>query len=782
MRETDIVVAGGGLAGSTATAMLGRAGFDVVLVDSHAVYPPDLRCEKLDSAQVEILRRTGLADLVLPAATFDGECWVARFGRVIEKRPGDQYGILYDTLVNTVRATIPAGTPFIVGKVTAIANSADRQLVTLAGGEEISARLVILANGLNSGLRHALAMEREDVSKCHSVTLAFDLKPVGRSSFDFRALTYYPERAADRLAYITLFPVGSMLHANFMVYRGIDDPWLREMRERPVQAMLSVMPGLGKYLGPVQVVGPVKIRPADLYVTHGYLQPGIVVVGDAFATSCPAAGTGADKVLTDVERLCNVHVPQWMASDGMGTQKIASFYADPVKVACDRQSFKEAFDLRSISIDEGLSWRANRWARFLIRLAIGSARELLSHRPPQREAVMGKDLTLSVVSDAEGLRALGADWDRLVLAADRPSPFLLHAWVTAWWQHFGAGATLAVVTARRDATLVGLAPMFIRRHHGLLVCRLLGGNESALGDLLVAPGDDGSIGRALLARLSQLRFHYLDVFGAPGGGVLPRLAAQGKLTVLRRVEAPVLRMPDGWEVAYTSRIGAKKRNLHRRRLRQLAMLGTVSWTTARTPDEVTGVLEHAFAIHARRWQGRPDGSTFGLANRREFHREAARALAAQQAVRILTLYIDARPVAFHYWFVLGTTMYVHRLAFDPELARFSPGQVTLLQAVADASAEGTRRVEFLGGDERYKVELADDFEPLHQIIGLPNGFVARLAVRMLVFMINMRLRLKRNPRLHHVYLEGLASVRRAIARVAGRLALAIRSEPPSHRG
>ena len=39
---------------------------------------------------------------------FDGECWVARFGRVVEKRPGDQYGILYDTLVNTVRAAIPA--------------------------------------------------------------------------------------------------------------------------------------------------------------------------------------------------------------------------------------------------------------------------------------------------------------------------------------------------------------------------------------------------------------------------------------------------------------------------------------------------------------------------------------------------------------------------------------------------------------------------------------------------------------------------------------------------
>ena len=373
------------------------------------------------------------------------------------------------------------------------------------------------------------------------------------------------------------------------------------------------------------------------------------------------------------------------------------------------------------------------------------------------------DLTIAVVSDAQGLQALAPDWDRLVLAAARPSPFLLHAWVTTWWQHFGAGATLAVITATRDSKLVGVAPMFIRRHRGLLVCRLLGGHESALGDLLVAPDDDGSIARALLDRLSQLRFHYLDVFGSPSGGVLTRIAADKKLTVLRRVDAPVMRMADGWQSAYESHIGPKKRNLHRRRLRQLAELGAVSWTTARTPDEISEELEHAFEMHARRWQGRPDGSTFGLAGGHDFHREAARALAAQGAVRILVLRIDGRPIAFHYWFVLGTTMYVHRLAFDPELARYSPGQVTLLKAIADASSEGARRVEFLGGNERYKLELADGFEPLHQIIGLPSGLLGRFAIRTLVFMINARMRLKRNKRLHRLYLHGLAPATRAVS-------------------
>ncbi|MES2999257.1 MAG: NAD(P)/FAD-dependent oxidoreductase [Pseudomonadota bacterium] len=378
MRETDILIAGGGLAGSTVAAMLARAGFDVVLVDLHAVHPFELRCEKLIGRQVDILRRTGLAEHVLPQATLDGECWVAHFGRVVEKLPPGQWGILYDTLVNTVRAAIPAGTRFVRDKVTRIANGPDRQIVGLSSGEEFSARLVVLANGLNSGLRQSLGMVHEIVSRNHSVTLAFDLKPVGRTSFDFGALTYFSERTEDRLAYITLFPIGDAMRANLMVYRDMDDPWLRQMRQEPDVAMGAVMPGLGRLTGPTEVVGPVRVRPADLYVTREHLQPGVVLVGDAFASTCPVTGTGADKVFTDVERLCNVHVPRWMATPGMGVEKIGAYYADPVKVACDRYSLDKAFSARSVALHEGLPWRTWRWARFFGRLAIGRAREVFA--------------------------------------------------------------------------------------------------------------------------------------------------------------------------------------------------------------------------------------------------------------------------------------------------------------------------------------------------------------------------------------------------------------------
>ncbi len=385
MRTVDIAVAGGGLGGSIAAAMLGKAGYQVALIDPHTVYPPDLRCEKLDGAQVSVLEKTGLAPAVLRAATHDRRVWVARFGRLVEKRESDQHGILYDTLVNTVRGEIPKGVEFHCAKVNSASTSADRQLLKLSDGEEISARLLVMANGLNIGFGHSLGLVREEVSPCHSITIAFDVAPVGRPEFDFPALTYYPERASDRMAYVTLFPIGSVMRANFMVYRDMRDPWLREMRNAPHETLLKLMPGLGRLLGEFEVRGLVKIRPADLYVTRGVRQAGVVLVGDAYSTSCPAAGTGTNKVFTDVERLCNVHIPNWFASDGMGADKIAAFYDDPVKIACDRASTAKAYSLRSLSIDESLPWRARRWARFIGRSGVGmvrQTRERLTSRPP----------------------------------------------------------------------------------------------------------------------------------------------------------------------------------------------------------------------------------------------------------------------------------------------------------------------------------------------------------------------------------------------------------------
>jgi 2-polyprenyl-6-methoxyphenol hydroxylase-like FAD-dependent oxidoreductase len=377
MRYTDVAIVGGGLAGSIAAAMLGRAGISAVLIDLHPVYPPDFRVEKLGGdEQIGRFRKTGIAEKVLQSATHGSENWIARFGHLLDKKPTEQYGFLYDTLVNAIRAEIPRSVESVFAKVTAISTSDERQRLTLSDGEQISARLVVLANGLNIGLRHLLGIERQIVSAGHSISLGFDITPVGRPAFDFPALTYFSERPSDRIPYLTLFPIENRMRANLFTYRRFDDPWLREMRRAPFDTINAALPRLRRITGDFQITGDVKIRPADLYISDGYHQAGVVLVGDAFETTCPVTGTGSDKVFTDVERLCNVHIPAWLVSEGMDKTKIAAFYDDPVKKACDAWSSAKAYHFRLVSIDRGIYWRAQRWARFWAWLGQGTLRRL----------------------------------------------------------------------------------------------------------------------------------------------------------------------------------------------------------------------------------------------------------------------------------------------------------------------------------------------------------------------------------------------------------------------
>jgi len=277
-----------------------------------------------------------------------------------------------------MRSEIPASVAFITAKVTDIAVSSERQRVTLSTGEEIAPRLVVVANGLNIGLRHKLGMEKREISKTHSIMLGFNLAPAGRASFSFPALTYYGEHTSDRAAYITLFPVGSTMRANLCVYRDMEDPWLRTFRAAPRDALMALMPGLARIIGAYDVPGTVQIRPADLYETENVEQAGVVLVGDAFSTSCPTAGTGTGKVFTDVERLCNVHIPRWFKTPGMGADKIAAFYEDAVRQEYHAHARHKAFHLRSLTVEPGFSWAARRRLRFLARLAIGKRREILA--------------------------------------------------------------------------------------------------------------------------------------------------------------------------------------------------------------------------------------------------------------------------------------------------------------------------------------------------------------------------------------------------------------------
>jgi CelD/BcsL family acetyltransferase involved in cellulose biosynthesis len=354
-------------------------------------------------------------------------------------------------------------------------------------------------------------------------------------------------------------------------------------------------------------------------------------------------------------------------------------------------------------------------------------------------------LRAEVLTDGAAFDAVAGEWDALVLGSARPTPFVLHGWLRAWWSLYRPESPMRCILVRDDAgTLVGGLPVAITRRGPVRVGELAG--ALALGDLLVAGADRTAVAAEAARALAREPLDVVDFDGLAAGSVLAT-SLPGRRRLAEAIAAPTMDMPDGWEAAYQRATSSKTRNTHRRRLKQLAQSGDVAFVRHESEADVATALEDAFRLHALRWEGRPDTSPFGTPDGQAYHRAALRSLSAQGYVRLLELRLDDVPIAFHLYLLVGGAMFVYRLAFDPAFGQFSPGLLTTLEAIRQASEEGATRVEFLRGDERYKLELADRSDPLVRLVGLPSGIRGRAYMESVAGATALRSRLRHNERL-----------------------------------
>lgn len=358
--EADVIIVGAGLAGTLAAILLGRNGINVALVDRAAVYPPDFRAEQLVGYQVEMLARLALLDIVAGDTVPAEQAVGFRNGHQIGIVTAPHYGISYETMVNRARLHLPPSVRFINARAADIVAGPDRQRVVLATGESVTGRLAVIATGLGRQLLAKAGAGKMTDFGTRVLAFGFDLDVEAPEFFDTSVMVVQGQIPADKIDYLTLFAIGKRIRGNLFSYHDSDDPWTQSMRRQPRETLRRVLPGIEKITGEIRSAGPVEYCVIDLVMSTGHRRDGVVLVGDAFQISSPAAGTGISRLLNDIDRLCNVYVPQWLATDGMDVSKISRFYDDPVKRSSDAEALRVACYRRAVTVETSLRWRAHR--------------------------------------------------------------------------------------------------------------------------------------------------------------------------------------------------------------------------------------------------------------------------------------------------------------------------------------------------------------------------------------------------------------------------------------
>jgi CelD/BcsL family acetyltransferase involved in cellulose biosynthesis len=373
-------------------------------------------------------------------------------------------------------------------------------------------------------------------------------------------------------------------------------------------------------------------------------------------------------------------------------------------------------------------------------------------RPPTHLTRATRDVTIRALTPDE-LRSRADEWDVLVRAAPRPSPFLLADYVAPWAEHLAAPGLPLLLAAETGSRIVGGLPLVVHRSGGVAIARWVGGVEATPADLLLAA--DAPAGTApALAEVAQLG---ADLAVLSGLGSAPAAAEAAPLTLVERIAAPVLDTGPDWEAVYADHVSTQTRKTHRKRRRRLEESGRLEVVVARDAAAVTAALPEAFAVHAKRWSNGNDGSTFGTEAGRAFHLAAAPRLAEAGAALLVLIRLDGAPIAFQYALRAGGSLCLFRVGHDPDHARHSPGLLAMLTAMETASRDGVTRIELLGGGEEYKRTFADRTEPMRDGVGWAHGPRGRTVAALTATALRGRLRARQSERLRRLFRRDLSA-------------------------
>jgi CelD/BcsL family acetyltransferase involved in cellulose biosynthesis len=308
-----------------------------------------------------------------------------------------------------------------------------------------------------------------------------------------------------------------------------------------------------------------------------------------------------------------------------------------------------------------------------------------------------------------------AEWNALLAESVSHVPFLRHEYLRAWWETRGGGewpgAELALVAARQDGRLAGIAPLFFAKNReGLPSLLLLGSIEiSDYLDLIVRPADLPAFVRGLLdfvERAGPFNWRALDWHNLPEASpTLPVLKAEAgrrgwTFSQERTYHAPSIPLPGDFET-YLSGIDKKQRHEIRRKMRRADEAGNVRWTIVNDAAALDAEVEAFLALMA----GEPDKAKFLTEAMRAQMRLSCRAAFENGWLQLAFLEVDGQKAAGYLNFDYLNRIWVYNSGIDRRFLELSPGWVLLGHLLEWANKNGRAEFDFMRGEEDYKYKF-----------------------------------------------------------------------------
>jgi 2-polyprenyl-6-methoxyphenol hydroxylase-like FAD-dependent oxidoreductase len=316
----DVLVAGGGPAGSALAILAGRAGISVDLFDC-ARFPRDKPCgEGLMPAGVAVLQRMGLAEVtggqpfdgvryqgfgISAEATFPSVHLPTVAGDTQMHGLGQRRTVLDAALLAAARAT-PRVRVFEGATVEGIVRRGTRAVGLMVDGARVKGALIVGADGARSTVRRSLGLDGTPAKRARmGLRMHFRLSPDRRPS---RLVEVFV--GAGHELYMTPLP-----HHEVLVAALADRGPTAADANSALRTWIESHPALSDFLRGSEAISSPRGRYPLGYNAQAGFAPGAVLLGDAAGFCDPITGGGMAQALQSAELLSS-YLPRALSDGG----------------------------------------------------------------------------------------------------------------------------------------------------------------------------------------------------------------------------------------------------------------------------------------------------------------------------------------------------------------------------------------------------------------------------------------------------------------------------------
>ena len=272
--------------------------------------------------------------------------------------------------------------------------------------------------------------------------------------------------------------------------------------------------------------------------------------------------------------------------------------------------------------------------------------QVLAHT--QEVALEG--LQIEVIRNLDAFYALAPEWTRLAERWAVDPVFLSHTWFRTWWESFGRGKELHIVTVRQRRELVAVAPMMRTRAtiYGLKLntIQAIYNPHTPRYDVIVGENQNPQLYRAIWKNfLEQDHADAVILSQIPNGSrTISMFEELGKTHGWISGQwpappSPFISLVDGYDGFLNNLKSSSRYNL-RKRYDRLKKKGVVDVEVVTRPDQIPEAMKDGLRIEAAAWKGELGTAIISDPSVAEFYIQLAQREAELGRVRLTFLRVD----------------------------------------------------------------------------------------------------------------------------------------------